>query len=50
VRGRADDTPEAIDKRLKAYRQEVYPILNYFTEQNINIVHIDGVGTVGQRP
>lgn len=48
IRGRADDTTEAIDERLKIYRQEVYPILNYFTEHNINIVHIDGTGTVGQ--
>ena len=48
VRGRVDDTPDAIDERLKIYRTEMYPILSYFTEQNINIVHIDGVGTVGQ--
>ncbi len=48
VRGRTDDTPEAIDERLKVYRQEVYPILNYLTEQNIPIAHIDGTGTVGQ--
>lgn len=48
VRGRADDTPEAIKERLKIYRQEVYPILNYFSEQNITIAHIDGNGTVGQ--
>lgn len=48
VRGRADDTPEAIDERLKIYRTEMYPILSYLTEQNVNIVHIDGVGTVGQ--
>jgi adenylate kinase len=48
VRGRADDTPEAIDERLKIYRTEIYPILTFLTEQNINIVHIDGVGTVGQ--
>ena len=48
IRGRADDTPEVIDERLKIYRQEMYPILSYFTEQNVNIVHIDGVGTVGQ--
>lgn len=48
VRGRADDTPEAIDERLKIYRTEMYPILSYFTEQNVNIVHIDGTGTVGQ--
>lgn len=48
VRGRADDTPDAIDERLRIYRTEMYPILSYLTEQNINIVHIDGVGTVGQ--
>lgn len=48
VRGRADDTPEAIDERLKIYRTEMYPILSYFNEESINIVHIDGTGTVGQ--
>ncbi|MEI6850630.1 MAG: nucleoside monophosphate kinase [Candidatus Saccharibacteria bacterium] len=48
LRGRADDTPEAINDRLRIYRKEIYPILNYFTEQGINIVHIDGAGTVGQ--
>ncbi len=48
VRGRLDDTPEAVDERLKIYRTEMYPILSYFTEQGVNIVHIDGTGTVGQ--
>lgn len=48
IRGRADDTPDAIDERLKLYRQEMYPILNFLTEQNIPVVHIDGTGTVGQ--
>jgi len=48
LRGRVDDTPEAIDDRLRIYRQEIYPILNYFTEQGINIVHIEGAGTPGQ--
>ena len=48
VRGRADDTPEAIDQRMKIYRTEMYPILSYLTEEGINIVHIDGTGTVGQ--
>ncbi len=48
VRGRIDDTPEAIDERLRIYRQEMYPILTYFTEEEVNIVHIDGTGTVGQ--
>ncbi len=48
VRGRIDDTPEVIDERLRIYRTEIYPVLSYLTEQNVNIVHIDGVGTVGQ--
>ena len=48
VRGRADDVPEVIDERLKIYRTEIYPILTYLTEQDAPIVHIDGVGTVGQ--
>jgi adenylate kinase len=48
VRGRVDDEPEVITERHKIYRAQVYPILNYFTEKNINIVHIDGTGTVGQ--
>lgn len=48
LRGRTDDTLEAIDERLRVYRKEIYPILHYFTEQDINVVHIDGAGTVGQ--
>lgn len=48
VRGRIDDTPEAVDERLKIYRTEMYPILSYLTEKGVNIAHIDGTGTVGQ--
>jgi len=48
VRGRTDNTPEVIDERLNIYRHEMYPMLSYFTERNINIVHVDGTGTVGQ--
>jgi adenylate kinase len=48
IRGRVDDTPEAIDERLNIYRQEIYPILSYLSEQNVPVVHVDGVGSVGQ--
>lgn len=48
IRGRSDDSPEAIDERLKLYRQEMYPVLNYLTEQNVPVVHLDGTSTVGQ--
>ena len=48
VRGRVDDTPEAIEERLLIYRKEIYPILDFFTDDKVYIVHIDGTGTVGQ--
>lgn len=48
IRGRVDDMPEIIEERLNIYRHEVYPILNYFTEEKVYITHIDGTGTVGQ--
>ncbi|HSW77426.1 MAG TPA: nucleoside monophosphate kinase [Candidatus Chromulinivoraceae bacterium] len=48
VRGRVDDTPEAVDERLRIYRTEIYPILTFLTEQGVNVAHIDGTGTVGQ--
>ncbi len=48
VRGRVDDTPDAIDERLKIYRTEIYPILTYLTKEGAPVVHIDGVGKVGQ--
>lgn len=48
LRGRKDDEPAIIEERLKIYRQEIYPILTYLTEQNIRIAHIDGTGSVGQ--
>ena len=48
LRGRVDDTPTAISERFISYKKEIYPILSYFTDKSINIVHIDGTGTVGQ--
>lgn len=48
VRGRVDDTKEVIEERLNIYRQEIYPILTYLTEQKVKIAHIDGTGTVGE--
>lgn len=48
VRGRIDDTPEAIDERLRIYRTEIYPILTYLTEKGVRIAHVDGTGSVGQ--
>lgn len=48
LRGRVDDTPETVARRMNIYRQEIYPILTYLTNQHVRIVHIDGTGSVGQ--
>lgn len=48
VRGRADDTPEVVENRLNVYSQETYPVLEYFEQQGVKVVHIDGTGTVQQ--
>lgn len=47
-RGRHDDTPESVEKRLNIYHKEIDPILAYFNGQVIPIARIDGVGSVGQ--
>ncbi|HVI68973.1 MAG TPA: nucleoside monophosphate kinase [Magnetospirillaceae bacterium] len=48
LRGRADDTPDAIKERLHIFRDKIYPILDYLNQKKIRIAHIDGTGTVGQ--
>lgn len=48
LRGRMEDTPETIAKRMAIYRQKMYPVLGLFAEQHVRIVHIDGTGTVGE--
>lgn len=48
IRGRADDTEEAIDRRLAIFKGEIYPILAYLTEAGVPVVHVVGEGTVGR--
>lgn len=48
IRGRAEDEPDAIERRLQVYRSEIYPLLEYFNELKVPIAHIDGTGTVGE--
>ena len=45
ARGRADDTAEAITRRLELYHSETKPLLDYYGEL---LVAIDGVGTVDE--
>ncbi len=47
-RGRMEDTPETIAKRMTIYRQKMYPVLATFAEEGMKIVHLDGTGTAGE--
>lgn len=47
-RGRMEDTPDTIAKRMTIYRQKMYPVLGSFAEDGVKIVHLDGTGTAGE--
>lgn len=47
-RGRMEDTPETIARRMTIYRQKMYPVLGIFAEDGVKIVHLDGTGTAGE--
>ena len=47
-RGRLEDQPESIKRRIQIYRSEIYPLLDFFNKLGVPIEHIDGVGTVGE--
>ena len=48
LRSRDDDTPEKIETRLSIYHAAIDPILDYFTTQNIPVVHVDGNGSIDE--
>jgi len=45
ARGRADDTEEIIRNRLKVYRDQTAPLINYYREKGL-LVEIYGVGEI----
>lgn len=45
ARGRADDTPEAISRRLAIYHAETAPLVDFYGDA---VVAVDGVGTVDE--
>ena len=46
IEGRADDTPEAFDERLRTYRGETAPVLGYYRGTGTRIVEVDGTGEI----
>lgn len=47
-RARSDDTEQAISRRLKAFHEQVDPILEHLEKNGVPIVHINGVGEVDE--
>jgi adenylate kinase len=46
-RARKDDTPDSIEARLKWYREETIPVLEYYRErENTEVFDIDGTDTI----
>jgi len=45
LRGRADDTEEAISRRLELYEEQTAPLVAYYDGLGI-LVAVDGVGDV----
>ena len=46
LRGRDDDTEDAIRERLAIYHQQVDPCIEYLVAQGVKIVKVSGLGTV----
>ena len=42
---RRDDEPQAVRNRLKVYRRQTAPVLDWYRDQKVEIVTIDAVGT-----
>lgn len=46
-RARADDTPESIEERLRWYREETIPVINFYRARtDTTIIDIDGTDTI----
>jgi adenylate kinase len=45
-RGREDDTPEAISRRLQIYHDETTPILAFYRDRKVPIVEVEGLGSI----
>ena len=48
LRGRMEDNPETISYRMKVYEDMIALITGYFDSINVSVVHVNGVGSVGE--
>ncbi len=47
IRGRLDDAPEIVKRRLGSYREKTKPVIDFFASEGIHVEAIDGMGSVG---
>ena len=45
--GRADDSPDAVRKRLAVYQEQTAPVVDYYRNLG-KLAHLDGVGTLDE--
>lgn len=45
-RGRAEDSREVIERRLKIYHEKTKPVLDFYKEQGVQMLKVDGKGSV----
>ena len=45
-RGRSEDTPEVIERRLKIYARATKPVLDYYRAHGVPVCEVNGLGTV----
>ena len=45
-RGRAEDTPDVINRRLDIYQEKTSPVVDYYRANGISVVAIDGTGAI----
>jgi adenylate kinase len=45
-RGRTEDTPAVIERRLDIYAKNTKPVLDYFRDSGVQVVEVDGMGSV----
>lgn len=45
-RGRTEDTPSVIERRLDIYARNTKPVLDFFRRQGVPIVEVNGLGSV----
>lgn len=45
-RGRVEDSPEVINHRLDIYQKKTSPVVDYYREQGVPVIGVDGTGSI----